>query len=62
MLKSYRQARSFADIVQSRPDRLDPDELYKFTLPEGTFILTLRPLDQGGSSRLSAEKNGFGPV
>ena len=56
MLKSYRQARSFADIVELRLDCLDPDELYKFTLPEGTFILTLRPLDQGGSSRLSAEE------
>jgi len=56
MLERAHQVESSADIVELRLDCLDPDQLDQFALPEGRFILTLRPTEQGGSSRLSAEE------
>ena len=45
-----------ADVVELRLDCLAADELEKFALPEGRFILTLRPIAEGGRSELSKEE------
>ncbi|HEY2866602.1 MAG TPA: type I 3-dehydroquinate dehydratase, partial [Pyrinomonadaceae bacterium] len=56
MLDRARQSGSQADIVELRLDGLTPEELDRFALSAGRFILTLRPTEQGGNSRLSPDE------
>ena len=56
MIDMARRSGSLADIVELRLDCLTSEELDKFALPAGRFILTLRPTEQGGNSRLSPDE------
>ncbi|HEY2867530.1 MAG TPA: shikimate dehydrogenase [Pyrinomonadaceae bacterium] len=56
MIDMARRSGSLADIVELRLDCLTPEELDRFALSAGRFILTLRPTEQGGNSRLSPDE------